>query len=113
MTTKLAPADRKKQILDEALRQAAKVGYQHIKRADIATALEVSPALVSNYFSTMAQLKRDVMRAAIVRVSVAPAKGCAPNSDVLRVVAQGLAAKDRHAMRAHSTVKEAALATLA
>lgn len=109
MTTKLAPTARKQQILDEAVRQAARVGYQSIKRADVAAALGVSPALVSLHFSTMVQLKRDVMRAAL-KTTVETNAG---DKRALAVVAQGLAAKDKHAMRAHSAVKAAALATLA
>ncbi len=110
MTAKLAPADRKKQILDEALRQAAKVGYQNIKRADVAAALGVSPALVSLHFSTMPQLKRDVMRAAVVAVSDTNMNRM--RWPAFRVLAQGLVAKDRHALRAPQTAKDNALATL-
>jgi AcrR family transcriptional regulator len=111
MTTRLAPADRKQQILEEALRQAAKVGYQNIRREAVAAALEVSPALVSTYFSTMTQLKRDVMRAAVIAAGDEEMNRL--RWPAWRVLAQGLAAKDRRAMKAPESVKACALATLA
>lgn len=110
MTTKLAPADRKKQILDEAVRQAARVGYQNIKRADVAAALEVSPALVSLHFSTMVQLKRDVMRAAVATATGKNGTRSVPAA--LAILAQGLAAGDRLARKAPDAAKAAALSTL-
>jgi len=111
MASKLDSLARKQQILDEALRQAAKVGYLNIKRQEIATALGISAGLVSLHFSTMAQLKRDVMRAAVKHSS-------SPTMDRMRwpawrVLAQGLAVNDRQAMRARADVKANALATLA
>lgn len=99
MSAKLPPADRKKQILDEALRQAAVLGYTNIRREALAAAIGVSPSLVNLYFTTMAALKRDVMRAAV-------------RGQCLPVIAQGLAAKDNHARKAPLDVQKAALATL-
>lgn len=110
MTTKLAPADRKKQILDEAVRQAARVGYQHIKRQELADALGISAGLVSSYFSTMPQLKRDVMRAALATASGKDGSREVPAA--VRIIAQGLAAGDRLAKRAPDLVKAAARESL-
>jgi AcrR family transcriptional regulator len=107
MTAKLEPAARKKQILDEAIKQASRVGYQNIKRADIAEALGVSPALVSLYFSTMPQLKRQVMRAAIAGAKTKSACGFE-----LCVIAQGLAARDRLTLNIPPILRSAALSTL-
>lgn len=112
MTAKLAPADRRQQILEAAVSQAAKVGYANIRREAIAAAAGVSPALVNVYFSTMQQLKRDVMRAALAAVrDVAPC--CAEHRAGLAIIGQGLANKDKHAAKAPEAVKRAALAALA
>lgn len=99
MTTKLKPKDRKAQILAVALAQAATCGYQNIERQKIADAAGVSPGLVSKYLGSMPEIKRRVMRAAIHT-------GCLP------VVAQGLAMRDRQAMRASGALQRAALASL-
>ncbi len=110
MTTKLAPDVRKKQILDEAVKQAARVGYQNIKRQDIATALGVSAGLVSLHFSTMVQLKRDVMRAALATANGKDGTREVPRA--LAIIAQGLATGDKQARRAPDIVKAAASSTL-
>jgi len=99
MTAKLKPADRKKQILDGALNVASLVGYQNVTRDAVATAAGVSTGLINLHFSTMAQLKRDIMRAAVKR-------------EVLSVIAQGLAAHDAHARKASEDLKRRALASL-
>lgn len=106
MTAKLEKAARRQQILDEAVRQAARVGYSNIKRKDITDALGVSEALVNVHFGTMTQFKRDVMRAAVV----AAGRGDTP---ALKVVAQGLATNDKHAKKAPEVLKKRALASLA
>lgn len=111
MTQKLDPKERRAQILAEALRQAARVGYQNIKRQDIATALGVSPALVSLHFSTMPQLKRDVMRAALA--TAIGKDGTREVPAALRVVGQGLAMQDKFACKAPEGVRQAAVAQLA
>lgn len=100
MTTKLAPKDRKAQILGVAVKQAETDGYQNIERAKIAAAADISPGLVSKYFGTMSDLKRSVMRAAV-------RNGCLP------VIAQGLALKDKQACKAPEELQRAALASLA
>lgn len=100
MTSKLEPAARKEQILTEALRQAAKCGYQNIKRADIARALGISTGLINKYFDSMHKLKCAVMREAI-RVECLP------------VIAQGIALRDRRAMAVSDELQARALASLA
>jgi AcrR family transcriptional regulator len=99
MSAKLKPADRKKQILDGAIAQAKAHGYQRITRQGVAEAVAVSTGLINSYFSTMPQLKRAVMRAAV--------KG-----EVLEIVAQGLAAKDPQALKAPDSLKKRAVESL-
>lgn len=98
--TRLKPTDRKKQILDAALDLAERRGYSTITRDSIATAAGCAPGLVSAYFGTMINFRRDIMRAAI-------------REERLPIIAQGLAAKDPHARKAPDPLKQAALETLA
>jgi AcrR family transcriptional regulator len=95
MTQRSAPADRTRELLAVALELAATRGWRSITRDDIAVAAGVSPALVSARLGTMDALRRSVMRHAVVQ-------RCVP------VVAQGLAVKDRQAMRADETLRAAA-----
>lgn len=99
MSTKLAPADRKQQILDEALKQSETLGYQNITRERLAAGVGVSPALVSMYFLLMVELKAAVVAEA-VRV------------ENLTVIAQALAARDPAAQRVPAALKRKALAAL-
>lgn len=99
MTTKLKPKDRKAQILDVAVEQAEKRGYQNIERQHVADAAGISPGLVSKYFGTMPDLKRSVMRAAV-------------KNECLPVIAQGLALKDKQATKAPEALQLRALASL-
>jgi len=96
---KFKPDDRKAQILAEAVRQARFVGYQNIRRENVAKALGLSVGMVNHTFTTMALLKRAVMGAAIAQ-------------RIPEIVAQGLAAKDPRAMNAPDDLKAAARATL-
>lgn len=89
----------KKLILDTAIAHAKTDGYQNIRREKIATALGVSCGLVNFHFSTMLQLRRAVMRAAI-------------DQRIPEIVAQGMAAKDPHASKAPDDLKDLARASL-
>ena len=86
------PSLRKEHILATALALSELNGYTKITRDDIAEAAGVSMGLITHYFETMNQLKRDVMRAAVKRGYVA-------------IIAQGLANKDRHALKASKELK--------
>lgn len=86
---------RHDEILAAALRLACDVGYTHVTRDDIALAAGCSPALVSEIFGTMVSLRRAMIRAAIA-------------NEVLAVVAQGLALRDPHALRAPQELREMA-----
>lgn len=99
MATKLAPVDRKQQILTAALGLAADVGYQNITREAIAEAIGVSPALVNLYFVVMAELRVAVMIEA-VRVGN------------LTVIAQGIISNSSIATAADPKLKRKAIAAL-
>jgi AcrR family transcriptional regulator len=94
------PADRTRELLDTALHVAAADGWANLTRDAIAVAAGVSPALVSARLGTMAATKRAVMREAVRR-------------EVLPVVAEGLALRDAHAMRASDELKGRVAAWLA
>ena len=98
--SRLNPEDRHALILDAALRMSRHYGYQKVTRADIASAAKCSEALVSQYFGTMVQVRRAVVRASIKQRD-------------LQILAQALAAKDAHALKAPEELKRAAVATLA
>lgn len=86
------PALRKDHILSTALAISEIKGYNKITRDDVAEAAGVSMGLITHYFETMNQLKRDIMRAAVKRGYVA-------------IIAQGLTNKDRHALKASKELK--------
>jgi len=100
MARKRLPEEvRKSQILDAALTEAQECGYQWITRDAIAVRAGVSTGLVTRHWSTMIQLKRAVLRAAIDR-------------EVLPIIAQGLADKNPHTANIPDALKARALATL-
>jgi AcrR family transcriptional regulator len=86
-------------ILAAALRVSVTVGYNRITRDDIALAAGCSPALVSEMFGTMTCMRRALMRAAVANA-------------VLPVIAQGLALRDPHALRAPAELRAAAAASI-
>lgn len=86
------PALRKDHILNAAIDIAKSKGYNKITRLDIAEAAGVSLSLITHYFETMNQLKRDIMRTAVKR-------------GIPEIVAQGLTNKDRHALKASKGLK--------
>ena len=90
---------RKDNLLNTAVAMAAEVGFNNIDRISLATRAEVSPALISKYFGTLDQLKNDVMRRAV-------------KTENLTVIAQGLAAKNRHAQKASEELQTRALRCL-
>lgn len=96
---RLDPAVRREQILDAAIALSKTRGYTNITREAVTQAAGVSPRLLNYYYKTMNQLKRDVMRHAI-------------KNKVLEVIAQGLLAKDPHALKIPDSLKKLAVATL-
>lgn len=94
------PKERKAQILETAVNVCKTKGFHSITREDIAIELQITKALISRYFGTMANLKRDIIRFAI-------------RNEVIPVIAQGLATGDRHAKKAPEDLKQRAAAYLA
>lgn len=97
--SRLKPADRKKLIIQAALKVSERTGYCHVRRQDVAIEAGVSEGLVSQYLGTMSKLKRTVMRHAVIEKRLA-------------IIAQGLVNKDPHAMKAPLEVREAAIRSI-
>lgn len=93
--TRMNKNDRRKQLMKHALTLAERVGYMQVRRDALADAAGVATGLVNFYWDTMTQLKRAIMREAV-------------HTENLVVIAQGLAMKDRQAMKAPPAVREAA-----
>ena len=91
--------NREEEILKVALGLAKKHGYTKITRGDIALSAKVSPGLVSKYLGTMTALRRTIMRQAVAR-------------RIPEIVAQGLADKNRYAIKAPDELKNLALSVL-
>lgn len=91
-----APIVRKQQILDAAMVEADKHGYTNVTRSGVADRVGCSPALVSFYWGTMKQLRRSIMGEA-VRIRH------------LRILAQGIIAKDSRALGAPDDLRKEAL----
>ena len=100
MSKKMAVADRKKQLLEVALKLAEKHGYTALSRIQIANAAGVSETLPTLHFKSMPLFRKALMRAAIAAGN-------------LKILAQGLALQDPIARKAPADLKEKALATLA
>jgi AcrR family transcriptional regulator len=99
ISKRLAPEVRKEAILAVALERARSIGLNNLRRDDIAAHAGVANGLVSRYFSTMTQLRRAVVRAAI-------------RQEVLPVLAQALASRDPDALKAPEDLQKRALASL-
>lgn len=84
---RMAPADRREQILRAAVGMAKDTGFQKITRDGVAVRAGVAMGLVTRYFGTMGQLRRAVMRSAV-------------KNGVIPVIAEGLAIGDPHAKKA-------------
>lgn len=89
---RMAPADRREQILDAAVGMAKDIGFQKITRDGVAVRAGVAMGLVTRYFGTMCQLRRAVMRSAVRR-------------GVIPIIAEGLAIGDPHARKAGPELK--------
>jgi hypothetical protein len=79
---------------------AERVGYTRITRDAVAQHLGISSSLIPHHMGTMEEFRRKVMREA-VRVECLP------------VIAQGIATRDRHALKAPPELRARALQSLA
>lgn len=100
MNNRMVGKERQGQIVTAALKVAERDGFSKVMRDAVAREAGCSTSLIFNYFKTMPQLRRAVMRAAVA-------------SGNLKVIAQGLALKDPRAISAPPELKERALASLA
>lgn len=91
-TKRLPPEAREALLIDTALKLAAKHGLSTLTRDQIAEAADVSPGLVSARLGTMVAMRRTVMRQAVARGDV-------------KVVAQGIAMRDPHALKAPAELR--------
>lgn len=99
MRARMNKIERRDQIMGHAIRLARKVGYMNVRRDELARNAGVANGLVSNHWNTMVQLKKAIIREAI-RIEDAV------------IVGQGLALRDRHAMKAPQHLKEKAIAQI-
>lgn len=95
--TRMAPAERKEQLLGVAITLAEKHGYNKINRLMIVKALggDITDGLVSRYFGQRHSLRQAVLFAGIERGN-------------LTILAQGLALGDNHARKAPADMRKAA-----
>ncbi len=93
---RLKPKERRKQILDVAIQLAREKGFESLTRDDIANRAGVSHGLVTHYYNTMKQVRRDVMRAAV-------------RQEILDIIAYGLATSNPYALKASSELRERAI----
>lgn len=99
MNPRLTPAQRRAQILEAAVELAGTSHYARITRQAIADEAGIAPTLVTHYFGTMTRMRRDIMRYAV-------------RNECLRVIGQGLASQDKHALKASPGLQTAALGSL-
>jgi AcrR family transcriptional regulator len=98
MTAPHLPADtRRELILEAAMRVAEKVGYNRVTREQIALAAGVAKATVSLRLGTMEKTRQTLMKRAVAVGHAA-------------VVAQGLALRDKYALKASEELKKRAAA---
>lgn len=95
-----APEVRKDEILAAAIALAACAHYAQVTRDQIGARIGVTGTAVQYHFGTMRQLRTAIMRSAVKRAGVD-----SDDTTALRVVAQGLLAKEPHAMRASAGVR--------
>lgn len=93
----MRPKQRTEELLTVALRLASADGMAAVTHDAVASAAGVSRALVICRLGTMTDVRRSVMRAAV-------RERCVP------VVAEGLARKDKHALKADAELRELAAA---
>ena len=95
--TRMAPAERKEQLLRVAITLAEKHGYNKINRLMIVDAMDgdITDGLVSRYFGQRHSLRQAVLFAGIERGN-------------LTILAQGLALGDVHARKAPAAMRKEA-----
>tara|TARA_R100000541_G_scaffold8848_2_gene16460 strand:+ start:1680 stop:1979 length:300 start_codon:yes stop_codon:yes gene_type:complete len=95
MSKRKLAKDRHDEVLDVALSLSVSVGYLRVTRDAIAKQVGLTPQAIQHHIGTMAKLRRAIMRKAL-------ADECLP------VIAQGLANRDEHALKAPADLIERA-----
>lgn len=97
---RLKQDERRAEILDAAVAVAKDQGFSNITRDAIAARADVVGGLVTHYFGTILNLKRDIMRYAV-------------RTEILSIIAQGVAIGDKHALKASPDLRKRAIESLA
>lgn len=97
--TRLTPDIRREQVVEAALQIAQAKPYWQISRNELADAIDVAGSVVQYHFGTVKKMRRAIMRAAVHR-------------EDLKVIAQGIAAQDPHALKAPDELRARAIASL-
>ncbi len=87
MSKRKLASDRRDEVLEVALALSIEGCYRNVTRQDIAERIGITPQAIQHHIGTMADLRRDIVRAAVRTV-------CLP------VIAQAMAYKDPHVMKA-------------
>lgn len=93
---RIDPDERKQQILDAAIKLAKQVGYHSITRDGVAQELGISHGLINNYFNTIEQLKKEVIKKAI-------------EEQILEIIAQALGMGDKQILKISKDIKDKVL----
>lgn len=96
---RMQPDDRRELLLNAAIKEAEKHGFNKICRATIAGRVGCSPGLIRHYWSTMKKLERAVLGEAI-----------RTGNEI--IIAQGLAARHPRVKNISDELKQKALASL-
>jgi len=96
---RLKPELRKAEIITAGLVIAAATHYTHVTRDQIAAKVGVSGAAIQYHFHTMPQLRKQLMRQAVLR-------------ECLPVIAQGCLAKDNFVKRASKELRRRAIESI-
>lgn len=91
-----SPEARKEELLLAAIEVSKEKGYRHIVRSEVAERAGVSTGLIQYYFGSIADLRSQIMHAAVDR-------------GVPEIVFQGLAVSDTIALNAPIELRAAAL----
>lgn len=87
------------QILAGALEIAKRDGYARVTRDAVAHYVGISSSLIPHHMGTMEEFRRKIMREAL-------------RTECLPVIAQGIAARDRHALKASPELRAKALQSI-
>ena len=96
---RLHPRERVELILQAAIEVAAETSYKYMTRKDVAARAEVTEPLVSFYFKSMDELRRQVMARAI-------------ETPTLIILAHGVINRDTQALAAPKALRTKALRLL-